>query len=82
VFLITYNDWRIWGCFLDIKQKVTLLLESLKIFAAAGFDIRDFFVFSGLFILSYGLYLYAPWLGYFIGGLLLMIIGYLMKDSK
>lgn len=49
--------------------------------AQHAFDVRDVFVFGGLALLGYGLFLLRPWLGYSVAGLLLMIIGYLMEDK-
>jgi len=50
--------------------------------AYAVFDIRDVLVFGGLGMLGYGLYLkWGQWLAFMVCGILLMIIGYLMKDK-
>ena len=46
------------------------------------FDARDVFVFGGIALMGYGLFLLRPWLGYSVAGLLLMIIGYLMEDKS
>ena len=46
------------------------------------FDIRDIFVFGGLGMLGYGLYLkWGQWLAFMVCGVLLMTIGYLMRDK-
>jgi len=46
------------------------------------FDIRDFFLFGGLSMLGYGLYLqWGEWLALIVCGVLLMVIGYLMRDK-
>jgi hypothetical protein len=45
------------------------------------FDIRDFLVFGGLVLMGYGLWLYRPWIGFTIVGLLLMLIGILPGRS-
>lgn len=51
-----------------------------KVYAA--FDVRDFFVFGGLGMLGYGLYLrWGEWLAFMVCGVLLMIIGYSMRDK-
>jgi len=51
-----------------------------KVYVA--FDIRDVLVFGGLGMLGYGLYLkWGQWLAFMVCGILLMIIGYLMKDK-
>jgi len=39
------------------------------------FDVRDIFVFGGLALLGYGLFLLRPWLGYSVTGAVLMAIG-------
>jgi hypothetical protein len=87
-YVIDFKRLEIEGM-LDIKIKLKLFFNNMGSYylwlrncIAAGFDIRDFFVFSGLFILSYGLFLYAPWVGYAVGGAILMLIGYLMKDKQ
>lgn len=38
-------------------------------------DIRDVFVFGGLVMLGYGLYLFEPWTAYVVTGALLMLLG-------
>jgi len=38
-------------------------------------NVRDFFIFGGLFLLGYGLFLYIPWVSYAICGLILMLLG-------
>jgi len=38
-------------------------------------DIRDFFIFGGLALLGYGLYLLRPWLGFAVIGLILLCLG-------
>lgn len=48
----------------------------------AGFDLRDVFLFGGLSLLTYGLYLYRPWVGFAICGLLLMLISQVMRGPK
>jgi hypothetical protein len=46
-----------------------------------AFDIRDIFVFGGLGMLGYGLYLkWGQWLAFMVCGVLFMIIGYVMRD--
>jgi hypothetical protein len=47
-----------------------------------AFDIRDVFLFGGLGMLGYGLYLYQPWIAFSTSGALLMIIGYIMRGPK
>lgn len=57
-------------------------LRSLMSRLATALDIRDFFVFGGLALLGYGLWLLRPWLGFAASGFLLMLIGYLLKDKE
>jgi len=47
-----------------------------------SFDIRDVFVFGGLALLGYGLYLFEPWISFSVCGGLLMIIGYVMRGDE
>jgi len=54
------------------------LLEKLK----KNFNLRDVLAFGGLAIMTYGLYLFRPWIAFSVCGALLMIAGYLLKDSK
>lgn len=45
-------------------------------------DIRDVFVFGGLGILGWGLYLkWGQWLAFMVCGAVLMFIGYLTGDK-
>jgi hypothetical protein len=47
-----------------------------------AFDIRDIFVFGGLGMLGYGLYLkWGQWLAFMVCGAVCMFIGYLMGDK-
>jgi len=50
-------------------------LKSCGVKAYKAFDMRDFFVFGGLILLGYGLYLLRPWLGYAVPGAILLVIG-------
>jgi hypothetical protein len=65
---------------MKIKQLLLKLLTVISATVTLKSDVRDFLLFSGLFFVGYGLYLYAPWLGYTVGGGLLMIIAIIMKD--
>jgi len=38
-------------------------------------DIQDFFVFGGLAMLGYGLWMFCPWLGWSVVGAILMSFG-------
>ena len=66
---------------MNIKQKLFKLYHIFSTSIQNLIDVRDIFLFSGLFILSYGLWLLAPWIGFSVGGFLLMILGLLMKGK-
>ena len=38
-------------------------------------DLQDFFVFGGLALLGYGLWMFSPWLGLAIPGAILLCFG-------
>jgi len=42
---------------------------------------RDILLFSGIFLLGYGLYLFKPWVSFTICGLFIMIGGFFMKEN-
>ena len=65
---------------MKIKQLLFKLFASISTLVTIKSDVRDFFLFSGLFFVGYGLYLYAPWIGFTVGGGLLMLIAIIMKD--
>jgi hypothetical protein len=54
-----------------IKDSARSLLSWLK----SALDIRDFLLFGGLVLLGYGLWLYAPWLGFAVPGAILTAFG-------
>lgn len=66
---------------MGIKQNVLRFLHFLATMASDGLDVRDFFLFAGLFFTSYGLWLLAPWIGFTVGGFLLMILALLMRSK-
>lgn len=39
------------------------------------FDVRDCFVFGGLVLVGYGLWLLAPWAGFAVPGAIMLLIG-------
>lgn len=68
--------------FYEAQDEIVKALQLLKTFMKsrlvavyAAFDVRDFFVFGGLAMLGYGLYLLRPWIGWSVAGLILMTIG-------
>jgi len=68
---------------MKIKQFFLKLLTTISTTVTLKFDVRDLFLFAGLFFVGYGLYLNTlptGWLGYTVGGGLLMLIAMIMKD--
>ena len=67
---------------MDIFKKLNNFIAFLFKGLWAAFDIRDFFVFGGVGMLGYGIYLLKGqgW-AFVVCGPLFMIIGYLMKDK-
>jgi len=53
-----------------IKHYIPILFEKLILS-----NVRDFFVFGGLSLLGYGLWLFIPWVSFSVSGLLLMLLG-------
>jgi len=66
---------------LSIKTWASNNLRRLSSAIKSGFDIRDIFLFGGLAMMGYGLYLLRPWLGWAAAGAILMAIGYLMRGK-
>ena len=46
-----------------------------KVLRAMLPDVRDVFVFGGLALMGYGLWLYRPWVAYAACGLVLLLLG-------
>ena len=55
-----------------------------KIISAIGkaVDLRDIFVFGGLILLGYGLYLFRPWVAFAVCGAILLAIGIFIGRGK
>lgn len=72
-YLLIFN-----GFGYDVIRKY---LEKLKFFKKIPalimkiFDVRDFFVFGGLGMLGYGLWLLKPWIAFTVCGVVFMAIG-------
>ena len=64
------------------KEKLLNLVKSWAGAAKAALDVRDFLFFGGLSLLGYGLWLYAPWLGFAVSGFFLMVSGYIMGGPE
>jgi hypothetical protein len=58
-------------------RKIGNFIKSLFKGLWNAFELRDIFVFGGLFSLGYGLWLLRPWLGFAVPGLLLFVLGLL-----
>jgi len=65
---------------MKIKQLLLRLFAAISTTVTLKSDVRDFLLFSGLFFVGYGLWLYAPWIGFTVGGGLLMVIAMIMRD--
>ena len=66
-----------------IIKKIGNIIAALFKGAWMAFDVRDFFVFGGVGMLGYGIYLLKGqgW-AFVVCGPLFMIIGYLMRDKE
>lgn len=62
--------------------RLSSLLKSWAGAVKAALDVRDFLFFGGLSLLGYGLWLYAPWLGFAVYGFFLMVSGYIMGGPE
>jgi len=66
---------------MEIKQKLSKLFHLVSTLITFSFDVRDLFLFIGLFFVGYGLWLYAPWIGFTVAGFLLMLLALAMKGK-
>jgi hypothetical protein len=60
---------------LGIFRNFKTCFISAVVSAAKLFDVRDLFVFGGLSMLGYGLYLKEPWIAFSVCGALLIALG-------
>lgn len=60
---------------MKIIKKTGTFFSSLFKGLWSAFDIRDIFVFGGLGMIGWGLYLFEPWIAYVVTGVLLMLLG-------
>jgi len=67
---------------MEIKQKLLSLLHFVSTLITFSFDVRDLLLFIGLFFVGYGLWLYAPWIGFTVAGFLLMLLALAMKGKQ
>jgi len=65
------------GYAVKIIRKIGRFIKSLVQGLWSAFELRDIFVFGGLYSLGYGLWLLHPWLGFAVSGLLLFLLGLL-----
>jgi hypothetical protein len=56
-------------------QRIVLLVRSLISWLVQAFDIRDLFVFSGMLLIWYGLYLWIPSVSFVVVGVLVLLLG-------
>ena len=64
----------------SIYRKTINYAASLIKAAWAAFDIRDVFLFGGLSLLGYGLYLrFGQWLAFIVCGMIFMALGCVMR---
>lgn len=66
---------------MEIKAKFYKLFHIISESMKFEIDVRDVFLFTGWGMVAYGLWLLAPWIGFTIGGLLLMLMALLMKGK-
>lgn len=67
---------------MKIIQDFSNRLASLASAVKSGFDVRDVFVFGGLLLMGYGLWLLAPWAGFAVPGAILLCIGLFVGERK
>ena len=56
-------------------RRVGLRLQSLISMVKELIDLRDIFVFCGVYMIFHGLHQWIPWIAFSFTGLLLMLIG-------
>lgn len=62
---------------MNIIRKLGEFFRSCAAAVVKAIDIRDCFVFGGLGVMGYGLYLFRPWLAFTVCGAILFLIGYI-----
>lgn len=63
-------------------RKVREFLRPVAVTIGKAIDIRDCFVFGGLAIMGYGLYLFRPWVAFTVCGAILLAIGIFIGRGK
>ena len=66
---------NLWAHDVKITERLRSLIASRIEAIKKAFDIRDVFIFGGLAMLGYGLWLFAPWIGYAVTGIAMMALG-------
>ena len=73
---------KIVSIFATIKARLGMALSALAsgFFSvcrsyAKNFDIRDYLVYGGLLSIGYGFYMFLPWLGFVVFGVVSMLLG-------
>jgi len=67
---------------LSIRTWISKNLRSISSTVKLAFDIRDLFVFGGLAMMGYGLWLFLPWLAFTVFGTLLMAFDFFMGRGE
>lgn len=67
---------------MEIKQKFYKLFHVISESMKFEIDVRDVFLFTGWGMVTYGLWLLAPWIGFAVGGGILMLMALLMKGKS
>ena len=65
-----------------LKTKINNLISWISTKVKSAFDLQDIFVFTGLFLLGYGLWLVKPWLAYSVIGLILFCMGLFVGERS
>lgn len=57
-------------------------LKNIKNAIGKAIDLRDCFVFGGIGLMGYGLYLFRPWISFTVCGAILLAIGIFIGRGK
>ena len=83
IFLIGYGLFlfKPWVSY-SVVGLLTFIYVLVRTNKIQKIDVRDILFIGGLTALGYGLYLKAPWISFSVCGAILMLSGYIMRDSK
>lgn len=70
------------GRFEKIKSAVVKAVVDISSAVRKAIDLRDCFVFGGLGIMGYGLYLLRPWIAFTVCGAIILAIGIFIGRGK